>query len=143
MTEYSGEQHEPENELDDDKEQLAFGAWFQDATGGGQRQRAQVKTLQVLTYAIIGISRLTHPDAIIAYERRIETIVAHDDAIETSVPVENDQKIMDETDGAEHVRIVGVSLRPVHKRPEAIDLDKPEAAQHGIETDGQVEEVKR
>lgn len=143
MAKNGGKQHEPEDELDDDEEQLALGARLEDSSGRGERERAQVEALQVLADPVVGVGRLAHPEAVLADERRIETVVTHDDAIEASVPVKDDQEIVDETDGAEHIGVVGVPLRPVHKRPEPVDLDEPEAAQHGIETNGQVEEVER
>ena len=141
VAEDGGEEHEAEYELDDDEEELAFCARLEDATGGRQCQSAEVEALQVLSDAVVGVRRsgpLPLPD-----ERLVETVVAHDDAVETGVPVKDDQQVVDEADGAEHVRVVGVPLRPVHERPEPVDLDEPEAAQHGVESDGQVEKVER
>lgn len=77
------------------------------------------------------------------YLHEIEIVVLHNDAVETGVPVENDEQIVDEADGAEDVGVVSVPLRAVHERPEAVNLDEPEAAEHRVESDGQVEEVER
>lgn len=90
MAKNGGEQHEPEDELDDDEEQLALGARLEDSSGRGERERAQVEALQVLADPVVGVGRLAHPEAVLADERRIETVVTHDDAIEASVPVKDD-----------------------------------------------------
>lgn len=134
VSEYGGEQHEPEDELDDDEQEFAFGARFEDAAGGRQRQGAEVEALEVLADAVVGIGR--SGPLPLSDERLVEAVVAHDDPIEAGVPVKDDQQVVDETDGSEHIGVIGVPFRPVHERPESVDLDEPEASQHGIETDG-------
>jgi len=60
---------------------------------------------------------------------------------EAGVPVKDREEIVKQCDSADDIRVVSVPLRAVEERPEAVDLDQPEAAEDGAEADGEIEKV--
>ena len=121
VSEDGSEEHETEDELHDHKEQFGFGSGFEETSHGGQRQRAHVETLQVLLHTVVVVHsgrKLHGPVAC----HVLEAIVSHHDVIEAGVPVEDDEQVVNEGDGSEHVGVVGVALGAVHEGPEAVDF---------------------
>ena len=55
--------------------------------------------------------------------------------------MEDEQKVVNERDESQDVRVVCVTLAAVHERPELVHLDQPEDPQDGLEPEGQIEEV--
>jgi hypothetical protein len=62
---------------------------------------------------------------------------------ETSVPVEDQEEVVNERNESEDVGIVCVSLAPIHEGPKLVDLDQPEDPENGLEAERQVEKVER
>ena len=56
--------------------------------------------------------------------------------------MENGEEVMEQSDRTNDIWKVRVSLSPIEERPKAVDLDQPEAAEYGHESDGQVEDVE-
>lgn len=137
MAQHSGKEEQAEEQLHDDEDVLARAARPRKVADGGQRQRAPVVTLQVLLHNVRVLAVAVHP--VLA----TEAVVLVDDVVQTAVPVENDEQVVDEAGGTEQVGVVGVSFGAVHECPEAVDFDQAEWTQDRVEADGQVEEVQR
>ena len=60
----------------------------------------------------------------------------------TSVPVEDQEEVVNERNESENVRVVCVTLAPIHEGPELVDLDEPEDPEDRLEAEGKVEEVE-
>lgn len=63
--------------------------------------------------------------------------------VQTAVPVEYHQQVVDEATGPDQVRVVGVPFGAVHECPEPVDLHYSERPEDRVEPDGQVQEVER
>uniref|UniRef100_A0A182FCK8 Uncharacterized protein n=1 Tax=Anopheles albimanus TaxID=7167 RepID=A0A182FCK8_ANOAL len=137
VTEDGREQHQPEQQLSDHEHVLGLRAGPRQIADCGEGERAPVVALQVLLHHVRRLRVVEDPVL------RAETIVLIDNVVEAAVPVEDDEQIVDERGRAEQVRVVGVPLRPIHERPEPVDLDEPERAQDRVEADREVQEVER
>jgi len=137
VTEDRGEEHQPEEQLQDHEDILPLGARLGQIPDGGQRQGAPVVALQILLDHVRRLRVMVHPIA------RSEPIVLVDDVIETAVPMEYHKQVVDEGRASEQIRVVGVPLGAIHEGPEPVDLHQPEAAQDRVEANGQVEKVQR
>ena len=135
MAENGGEEEQRDDELDDDEDVLALRDGPRQLSDGRHRQRAPVERVQVLREDVRIVGRLQ--PAVIAVSLLV------DDAQQAGIPVVDHEQVVQQGDGAHGVRIVGVPLGAVEERPQAVDLDEPEAAQHRLVADGEVEDVER
>jgi len=138
VTKYSGKQQQAEQQLAYDERVLAIAPGFRQVADGGERKRAPVVALQISLDRVrfLGVRVGVHP--VLA----AEAVVLVDDVIQTSVPVEYHQQVVDETTGSDQVRVVSVPFGAVHERPEPVDLHNSERPEYRVEPDGQVQEVE-
>lgn len=114
VAEHRGEQQEAEQQLEDDEQVLALAAGPWEVADRGEGEGAPVVALQVLLDHVRTLGVHKHP--VLA----AEPVVLAYDVEQTPVPVEDDEEVVDQTGRTEQVRVIGVSLRPVHERPEPI-----------------------
>lgn len=139
VAEHGGEQQQAEQQLAYDERVLSVAPGLGQVSDRGQRQRAPVVALQIPLdrVRLFGVRVRVHP--VLA----AEPVVLVDDVVQTAVPVEYHQQVVDEAAGPDQVRVVGVPFGAVHERPEPVDLHYSERPEDRVEPDGQVQEVER